>query len=222
MWWEKLRSIVHAFIHFPMPRHLDISAEKCYNKNKNSTGKGGLPMQNISYRVALGGIVSSFCLLAMFLTGVFPLLYLALPMLAGVLLLIIVMEVNTQWACLTYAAVGLLSLFVTYDKEAALIFILFFGYYPILYKYLNKIPVKLLRVLVKLLLFNGCMVAYFYMNVYLFGLESLVKALEDFGKYGGVIMLALLNPFFLMYDISLDGLCDLYRRQLKPRILGRR
>ncbi len=178
-------------------------------------------MQNISYRVALGGIVSSFCLLAMFLTGVFPLLYLALPMIAGVLLMIIVMEVNTQWACLTYVAVGLLSLFVTYDKEAALIFILFFGYYPILYKYLNRIPVKLLRVLIKLLLFNGCMVAYFYVNVYLFGLESLLEAFEDFGKYGGPIMLALLNPFFLMYDISLDGLCDLYRYKLKPRMLGK-
>ena len=34
-------------------------------------------------------------------------------------------------------------------------------------------------------------------------------------------MLALLNPFFLMYDISLDGLCDLYRYKLKPRMLGK-
>ncbi len=179
-------------------------------------------MQNISYRVALGGIVSSFCLMTMFMTGVFPLLYLALPMFAGVLLLIVVMEVNTRWACLTYAAVGILSLFVTYDKEAALIFIMFFGHYPILHKYLNLVPTKLLRILLKLLVFNGCMVAYFYVNVYLFGLEDLLEAFEDFGKYGGVILLTALNPFFLMYDMSLDGLCEIYRTSLKPRILGRR
>ncbi len=179
-------------------------------------------MQNVSYRVALGGIVSSFCLLTMFLTGVIPVLYLALPMFAGVLLLIVVMEVNTRWACLTYAAVGLLSLFVTYDKEAALIFILFFGHYPILHKYLNLLPTKVLRVLVKLLIFNGCMVAYFYINVYLFGLTALLEAFEDFGKYGGPILLAVVNPFFLMYDMSLDGLCVLYRHNLKPRILGKR
>ena len=83
-------------------------------------------MKNISYRVALGGIVSSFCLMAMFLTGVFPVLYLVLPMIAGILMLIVVTEVSIPWALLTYLAVGLLSLFVTYDKEAALVFILFF------------------------------------------------------------------------------------------------
>lgn len=179
-------------------------------------------MKNISYRVALGGIVSSFCLMAMFLTGVFPLLYLVLPMIAGVLMLIVVNEVGTPWALLTYLAVGLLSLFVTYDKEAALIFIMFFGHYPIVYRYLNRIPTKILRILAKFLLFNGCMVLYFYLNVYLFGLKDLLEAFEDFGKYGGIILLASMNPFFFMYDYSLDGLCEIYRRSLKPRILGKR
>ena len=185
--------------------------------------KGGLShLKNISYRVALGGIVSSFCLLAMFMTGVFPLLYLVLPMIAGILMLIVVTEVNTPWALLTYLAVGLLSLFVTYDKEAALIFIMFFGHYPILYKYLNKIPSKALRILIKLLVFNGCMVLYFYTNVYLFGLKDLLESMEEFGKYGSLILLVSVNPFFFMYDYSLDGLVEIYRRSLKPRILGKR
>ncbi len=179
-------------------------------------------MKNISYRVALGGIVSSFCLMAMFLTGVFPLLYLVLPMIAGILMLIMVHEVGTPWALLTYLAVGLLSLFVTYDKEAALIFILFFGHYPITYRFLNRLPAKLLRLCVKLLVFNGCMVLYFYMNVYLFGLKDLLDAFEDFGRYGGIILLIAMNPFFLMYDYSLDGLCEIYRKTLKPRIIGKR
>ncbi len=87
-------------------------------------------MQRISYRVALGGIITALCLLLMFLTGVMPLLYLALPMVAGALLLIIVSEIGTGWAVLTYAAVSLLSIFVTFDKEAALIFILFFWTLP--------------------------------------------------------------------------------------------
>lgn len=179
-------------------------------------------MKNISYRVALGGIVSSFCLMAMFLTGVFPVLYLVLPMIAGILMLIVVTEVSIPWALLTYLAVGLLSLFVTYDKEAALVFILFFGHYPISYQYLNRISSKALRLIAKLLVFNGCMVLYFYMNVYLFGLKDLLEAFEDFGRYGGIILLAVMNPFFMMYDYSLDGLCELYRRNLKPRILGKR
>lgn len=179
-------------------------------------------MDRVSYRVALGGIVSAFCLAGMFLTGVFPLLYLVLPMISGVLLLIVVEEVGIQWGWVTYIAVGLLSLFVTYDKEAALIFIMFFGCYPILRLYLNRIPAKLPRLLIKLVLFNVSMVLYFYINVHLFGLTDLLEAFEDFGKYGGIITLVILNPFFLMYDYSLTGLCEAYRRIVKPRITGKR
>ena len=89
--------------------------------------------QNISYRVALGGIVSAFCLMSMFLTGVFPLLYLVLPMISGILLLIIISEIGMEWAWVTYTAVSLLSLFVTYDIEAAMIFILFLICFCFLY-----------------------------------------------------------------------------------------
>lgn len=179
-------------------------------------------MDRISYRVALGGIVAAFCLVGMFLTGVFPLLYLVFPMIAGVLLLIIVEEVGTQWAWVTYVTVSLLSLFVTYDKEAALIFIMFFGCYPIYQQFLVRIRPRLLRLAVKLLIFNVTMVLYFRLNVYVLGLDDLLEAMEDFGKYGGAIMLTILNPFFLMYDYSLSGLIRLYRGMLKPRITGKK
>ncbi len=179
-------------------------------------------IERISYRVALGGIVAAFCLVGMFLTGIFPLLYLVFPMISGVLLLIIVQEVGTPWAWVTYVTVSLLSLFVTYDKEAALIFIMFFGSYPIYQKYLNRIKPLFLRILIKLLIFNVLMYAYFKFNVYVLGLDDLLEAIEDFGKYGGIIMLVLLNPFFLMYDFSLAGMVRMYTHILKPRITGKK
>ena len=153
-------------------------------------------MERISYRVALGGIVSAFCLVGMFLTGIFPLLYLVLPMISGILLLIIVEEVGTHWAWVTYIAVGLLSLFVTYDKEASLIFIMFFGCYPILQKYINRIPSKIARILVKLLFFNGSIICYFHLNVYLFGMKDLIETFEEIGKYGGIITLGCAESVF--------------------------
>ena len=73
-------------------------------------------MRDISYRVALGGIVSALCLSAMFFAGIMPALYLLLPMIAGVLMMIIAVEVSTGWAVLTYISVGLLSMFITFDK----------------------------------------------------------------------------------------------------------
>ena len=178
--------------------------------------------QNISYRVALGGIVSAFCLMSMFLTGVFPLLYLVLPMISGILLLIIISEIGLEWAWVTYTAVSLLSLFVTYDIEAAMIFILFFGCYPLLKQYLQKIRIKSFRVILKLCYFNLIILIYFYINTYLFGMTELFEEIQEYGKYAGTVILIILNPFFLMYDMSLQRLSEIYKLVLKPRITGRK
>lgn len=174
-------------------------------------------MKDISYRVALGGIVSALCLVTMFLSGIIPVLYIVLPMIAGVLMMIIAMEVNTKWALLTYIAVSLLSLFITFDKEAALIFILFFGHYPILRFYLQKIKKPYMRAPVKFAVFNACIIGYFYITVYLMGLKQLLEELGEFGKYGGIIMLAIVNLIFAMYDYNLEICHILYRKKIMPK-----
>ncbi len=178
-------------------------------------------MDRISYRVALGGIVSAFCLVGMFLTGIFPLLYILLPMLSGLLLLIVVMEVGSTWAWVTYAAVSLLSLFVTYDKEAALLFILLFGSYPILFSYLRRVKPAVLRLVLKLLFFNAAAMLYWHATIYLLGLTEMAEEFAKYGRYAGAAVLAILNPFFLLYDNNLLWLCELYQKRLKPRITGR-
>lgn len=179
-------------------------------------------MRELSYRVALGGIVSALCLVTMFLAGILPALYLLLPMIAGVLLMIIAEEVNTPWALLTYISVSILSMFITFDKEAALIFIMFFGHYPIIRPYICKIPLRLLRAAVKLILFNACVIAYFYVTVYIFGLKEMLEQFDEFGKYGAEIMLIMANVVFVLYDINLDSLHTIYKKRLMPKFRKRK
>ena len=179
-------------------------------------------MRDISYRVALGGIVSALCLVTMFLAGVIPALYLLLPGIAGILLMIISVEVNTGWAFLTYLAVGLLAMFVTFDKEAALIFIMFFGHYPILRFYIQKIPLGLIRLIVKLLIFNICIIAYFYVTVYIFGLQDILEEFDEIGKYGAYIMLGVSNIVFLIYDFDLEFLHKVYLKRILPKFRKKR
>lgn len=174
-------------------------------------------MKDISYRVALGGIVAALCLVTMFLAGIIPALYLVLPMAAGILMMIIAVEVNTKWAALTYIAVSILSFFITFDKEASLIFILFFGHYPILRFYIEKITNRPLRSIIKLGVFNICIIAYFYITVYLFGLTQLLEEFDDFGKYGGFILLVIVNVIFMLYDYNLKIAHELYRKRLMPK-----
>ncbi|MBQ9898049.1 MAG: hypothetical protein IJM44_01170 [Ruminococcus sp.] len=174
-------------------------------------------MRGISYRVALGGIVSALCLVTMFLAGVMPALYLLLPMIAGVLMMIIAVEVNTPWALLTYIAVSLLSLLITADKEAALIFILLFGHYPILRFYIQRIKLRPLRILIKLAVCNICVISYFYITVYIFGLKEMLDEFSDYGRYGSYIMLGLANVIFVLYDLNLDLCYSTYKKRLMPK-----
>ncbi len=179
-------------------------------------------MKDISYRVALGGIVSALCLVTMFLAGIMTPLYLLLPMIAGTLLLIIAEEVSIGWALLTYIAVSLLSLFITADKEAALIFIMLFGHYPILRYYLQKIKLSPIRFAAKMAVFNVCAVSFFYVTVYLFGIKEMLDDMSDFGKYGSYIMFAVCNVVFILYDINLDFVYKIYIKRLMPKFKRKR
>ena len=102
-------------------------------------------MQKKSGQVALGGIATGMCIALMFATGMIPFSYYALPALAGLVLIAVREENGLSTALIVFAAVSLLSVFVVPIKEAALLFIAFFGYYPILQETFAKIRPKVLE-----------------------------------------------------------------------------
>lgn len=173
----------------------------------------------LSYKVALGGVVSSLSIMCMFLTAVFPAMYLALPMVAGGLLMVVVAEVNLSWAFLTYAAISLLSVFVTPDKEAALIFIMFFGHYPILKQVIERSGKRACRILFKLAAYNICIILNFRLTVYVMGYDQILEDIAAWGEYRLYILLGISNIVFLLYDYTLTGYMRLYVRYFKPRFL---
>ncbi len=174
-------------------------------------------MKDISYRVALGGIVSALCLITMFVAGIVPALYLLLPMVAGVLMMLIATEVSTGWAFLTYLSVSLLSLIITFDKEAALVFIMIFGHYPIIRNSIQKISNGFLRFLIKFIICNVCIISYFYVTVYLFGLDEMLEEFDEIGKYGELVMLVLSDIIFFLYDFNLSTLYYFYIKKIMPK-----
>lgn len=165
--------------------------------------------------------MSALCLMCMFLAGIIPALYLALPMISGVLMMIIADEVNTSWGLLTYVTVSILSLFFTFDKEAALIFIMFFGHYPLIKPYFEKIKFFPLRIAVKFAVYNVCILSFFGLTVYIFGFTAMLDEMNEFGKYGGLSLLILANLFFPFYDLDLKICKLLYIKRLKPILKGR-
>lgn len=174
-------------------------------------------MRKVSYRVALGGIVSALCLLCMFLAGIMPLFYLILPMAAGILLMIIAEEVSVGWAWLTYLAVDILSLLITADKESALVFIMLFGHYPMVRLMIEKLKFKPLMLILKGLIFNVCAVSFFLVTVFVFGIDQMMTDMEELGRFGGAVFLILGNIVFWLYDFNLGAIYVLYLKQLLPK-----
>ena len=169
-----------------------------------------------SGKIALGGLLTALGVVLMFLTGLIPIGTYALPAIAGVLLIVAVIEIGAKWAWMIYAAVAVLSLLFAADKEAALLFVLFFGYYPVLKSFLERISNKVLSWISKFAVFNVAVVACFFLAVNFLQLPE--DSFTVFGFYLPWVYLILGNAVFLIYDIALSGLVATYVEKLHHRV----
>ncbi len=178
-------------------------------------------MKKISYKIALGGILASVCILMMFLTAVFPLLNMVLPLFAGTLLAVVAIEISTSWGFVTFATVAVLSIFVTPDKEAAILFIMFFGYYPVLKFLIENIKSGLVKWIIKVVMFNIAVIVAYYILIYITGTFDLFEEFDFFGKYAVEILLAIGNAFFILYDYTVSAIVTCYLKWFRPTFLDK-
>lgn len=165
-------------------------------------------MRNSS-KTAMGGMISALSLVIMLLTAVIPYLEYALPAMSGVLLVLIVIEINKKWALCTYAAVSILSFLILPNKEAAMMYFAFFGCYPILKPVLEgKIKNSSICWIIKAVFFNTVAVAAYLVIIYVFGMP--LDDFEDFGKWTVPVLLGMGNIMFVLYDICITRLVTLY------------
>ncbi len=169
-----------------------------------------------SRKIALGGLLAALSLVCMLLT-IFPFADYALPALAGVLLIPIVLESGVKWGFMVYAVVGILNAILTPSLEAKVLFIAFFGYYPVLKALIERLSSRVLEWGVKLLVFNGAMVAAYALMLYVFALPA--DSLELFGVNVPLLLLGLGNVVFLIYDVAVTNLIAMYQHTLRPKLM---
>ncbi len=175
-------------------------------------------MRRASYAVAFGGIISALCLILEFSIGILPLFLYIFPQICALLIYILLEECGTKTSLCVYIGVSLLSLFLCPDKEGALLFVSFFGYYPILRVYIHKLKSKLLRIASKLLVFNIAMVIRYTALIFLFGMADAI----DEAKWIFVMTIVMENIVFVMFDILLSRLLVLYTIKYKGKLFKRK
>lgn len=161
-----------------------------------------------SAKTALGGIVAALSVALMCMGALVPFMTYAMPAAAGLLVVFAVIEIGKKWAFGVYASVSILSLLLAPDKEIAVLYTAFFGYYPIIKPvFETKLP-KLPAWILKLLVFNAAVVCSYLAMIKLFGISF--DDMGDFGKWAVPILLAGGNAAFVVYDFAVSRGVDAY------------
>lgn len=173
-------------------------------------------MHKQTVRTALGGICVSLMLALLFLLSIFSSLSIASPAVASVVMLLAVLELGNGWAFGVYFAASFLAILVVPNKEAAVLFAAFFGYYPILKAMLEKkIHRRFLEWIIKILLFSIVMTVSYYLMIRFMHVEF--EEIEKYGKIAVPILLACGAVAFVCYDFCLTLFVGEYLRRWQKR-----
>lgn len=167
--------------------------------------------------IALGGMMGALSLLCLML-AVFPYATYALPALASLWLFPVVIECGKRTAAAVYAATALLALLITPDMEAKLLYVAFFGYYPLIKSVAESRP-RWAERLIKFFCFNSAVVICYVVLLQLGGVSA-----EDFALPGVSLPLSAVlagfllagNLVFWLYDTALTRLLPLYFVRFRP------
>ncbi len=152
---------------------------------------------------------------AFMLLSYFPYLTYAIPAVAGLFIMVIVIELNCKWAFLGYIASAVL-VFLLAETESKFMYIGFLGYYPILKALLERWRKPIAEWIIKLLCFNASVVFIYFVLSNIVGFSA--EDFDVFGKYGIIVLLGLGNAVFVIYDIAVSRMAMLYVNLILPKI----
>ncbi len=152
---------------------------------------------------------------AIMLLSYFPYLTYAIPAMAGLFMMVVVIEINLKWATASYIASAVLVLIFA-ETEAKLMYVFLFGYYPILKAALERMRKPVIEWAVKIAVLNAAVLAVYIGITKIFGLGF--DDMGDFGKYTGVVLLLVANVVFVLYDIAVSKMATFYMYRLHDKV----
>lgn len=164
--------------------------------------------------IAYSGVATALSVVMLFLGSIFWVLGYTMPLVASLVMIILLDSISQKSALLTFVSTSVISFILLNDKECVLLYMLFFGYYPLIRDKINEIKPKFLSYLLKFVTFNAAMVLTQILCVYVFGIPF-----DDMlGKWGIVVFVLCLNLVFVAFDKLYTLLLRLYRIKLKKKV----
>ncbi|MGI6279480.1 MAG: hypothetical protein ACOYJS_02850 [Acutalibacteraceae bacterium] len=163
-----------------------------------------------SNKITLSGLMAALACVFMLLSY-FPYLTYGIPALAGLFIMVTVIEIDCKWAAGAYLTSAVL-VFLFAEPESKLMYITLLGYYPIVKALIERIDKPLIEWVIKISIFNAAVFLVYFVLAGLFSIS--LDDLGKRGKYGTALLLALGNGAFVLYDIALSRISAVYMAML--------
>ncbi len=165
-------------------------------------------------KTAFGGMATALSVVFMLLT-VFDTLSISVAAMAGVIIMLCVIELSRGWAFGVWAATSIIGFLVVPNKEGILLYVAFFGYYPIIKGIIeSKIKNRILEYTIKLIIYNAAVLAaeYIVFKVMNIPLTEFLDVKEGtwLAQYIMPILFVVLNLVFFLLDYFYTAFATAY------------
>lgn len=164
-------------------------------------------------KLTFSAVISSLAVAIMYIGSVLDVLDMSTAALASICVMIILTELGTKYAFMSFACIGVLSALLVPSKYAAIMFIGFLGFYPMAKRFFEQKFRGVFCLVLKFVLLNVCVALMTVFSLFVMGAK-----LEE-AIWFEILVLVLCNIVFVVYDYALSQLLRAYifvwRKKLK-------
>lgn len=162
-------------------------------------------------RIAVSSVLSALGVVMLYLGSMVEVLDISMAVIASLICVFAVIEYGKGYPWLIFFVTAILSLLLLPSKTPAVMYAVFFGFYPIIKEKLERLP-RVLSWVLKEIIFN---VAFVIMAVLVMFVFTVGEVVIDLPYIIGIVFLGELT--FVLYDIAMTRLISLYIFKLRKR-----
>jgi len=163
--------------------------------------------------ITLSALFSALCLITLYIASIWPTGLYGLVAFASLFVAAAVIETGAKQGVYVFIVCSVLGFLLLPDKSAAILYILFFGYYPVVKNLIERIKSKAVQWIFKLMVFNAALTV-----IWVF-LKELLMGFSE--RLSGVwIIYVLGNVVFVLFDYGYSNVLLLYVNMVSRRIRG--
>lgn len=173
-------------------------------------------MKKNTMKIALCGMLGALGVTLLLMGFMFPFATYACPALAASLLIITVYEYGVKTGLTLYTAVSVLGLMMVPDQELVFMYIFVFGLYTVLKLPIDrKVKSKPVKLLIKFIFVNLSLMVAYSVLLFIFPVAALVNEFAGYTKGFVILLFALFNLVFFMYDKAVQSVLIIYIRKFR-------